>query len=125
MALFLALFLASILAAFAVTSLTTPKYESTTRLFVSTSGNDSASDLLTGNSFTQQRVKSYADIVTSPAVLDKVVAELSLQDIEDKLPDQISTNVPLNTVILEITVSDSSPYKAASIANSVANSLEV
>ena len=124
MALFLALFLASILAAFAVTSLTTPKYESTTRLFVSTSGNDSASDLLTGNSFTQQRVKSYADIVTSPAVLDKVVAELSLQDIEDKLPDQISTSVPLNTVILEITVSDSSPYKAASIANSVANSLE-
>ncbi len=112
------------MAAFAVTSLTTPTYESTTRLFVSTSSNESAADLLTGNSFTQQRVKSYADIVTSPAVLDSVVAELSLQDEADKLADRIATSVPLNTVILEITVSDPSPYKAASIANSVANSLE-
>ncbi len=123
-ALFLALFIASLLAAFTVTSLTTPTYESTTRLFVSTSGTESAADLLTGNSFTQQRVKSYADIVTSPSVLDTVVAELSLQDMADKLPDRISTSVPLNTVILEITVSDPSPYRAASIANSVAHSLE-
>ena len=122
--LFLIIFLGSILSAFAVTSLTTPTYESTTRLFVSTSGNESAADLLTGNSFTQQRVKSYADIVTSPVVLDSVVAELSLQDSADKLPDRISASVPLNTVILEITVKDTSPYRAASIANSVANSLE-
>jgi len=122
--LFITIFIAAIMAAFAVTSLTTPTYESTTRLFVSTSSNESAADLLTGNSFTQQRVKSYADIVTSPAVLDAVVAELSLQDEADKLADRITTSVPLNTVILEITVSDPSPYKAASIANSVANSLE-
>jgi len=122
--LFITIFIAAIMAAFAVTSLTTPTYESTTRLFVSTSSNESAADLLTGNSFTQQRVKSYADIVTSPAVLDAVVAELSLQDEADKLANRITTSVPLNTVILEITVSDPSPYKAASIANSVANSLE-
>jgi capsular exopolysaccharide synthesis family protein len=113
-----------VVAAFTVTSLTTPTYESTTRLFVSTSANDSASDLLTGNSFTQQRVKSYADIVTSPAVLDAVVAELNLHEFQDKLPDQITATVPLNTVILEITVTDPSPYRAANIANAVANSLE-
>ena len=122
--LFAAIFLVSIVSAFAVTSLTTPTYESTTRLFVSTSASDSASDLLTGNSFTQQRVKSYADIVTSPAVLDAVVAELNLQEFSDKLPDQITATVPLNTVILEITVTDPSPFRAASIANAVANSLE-
>ena len=122
--LFAAIFLVSIVSAFTVTALTTPTYESTTRLFVSTSANDSASDLLTGNSFTQQRVKSYADIVTSPAVLDAVVAELNLQEFQDKLPDQITATVPLNTVILEITVTDPSPYRAANIANAVANSLE-
>jgi len=122
--LFFVTFLVAILAAFGVTSFTTPTYESSTRLFVSTSGNDSAADLLTGNSFTQQRVKSYADIVTSPAVLDTVVSELSLWEIQDKLGDKISASVPLNTVILEITVSDSSPYRAASIANSVAQSLQ-
>ena len=119
-----AIFLFSVVSALSVTALTTPTYESTTRLFVSTSGNDSASDLLTGNSFTQQRVKSYADIVTSPAVLDKVVAELGLQDISDKLPHNIKATVPLNTIILEITVTDNSPFRAASIANAVASSLE-
>lgn len=118
------IFLVSLVAAFSVTALTTPTYESTTRLFVSTSGNESAADLLTGNSFTQQRVKSYADIVTSPAVLDSVVAELNLQDIADKLPGHITATVPLNTIILEITVTDPSPYRAANIANAVANSLE-
>jgi len=118
------IFLVSLVAAFSVTALTTPTYESTTRLFVSTSGNESAADLLTGNSFTQQRVKSYADIVTSPAVLDSVVAELNLQDIADKLPGNITATVPLNTIILEITVTDPSPYRAANIANAVANSLE-
>lgn len=122
--LFSAIFLISIVSAFTLTALTTPTYESTTRLFVSTSGNESAADLLTGNSFTQQRVKSYADIVTSPAVLDAVVAELNLQDIADRLPDNITATVPLNTIILEITVTDPSPYRAANIANSVASSLE-
>lgn len=122
--LFFITFLVAVLAAFGVTSFTTPTYESSTRLFVSTSGNDSTADLLTGNSFTQQRVKSYADIVTSPAVLDTVVSELSLWDIQDKLADKIAASVPLNTVILEITVSDTSPYRAASIANSVAQSLQ-
>ena len=122
--LFSAIFLISIVSAFTLTALTTPTYESTTRLFVSTSGNESASDLLTGNSFTQQRVKSYADIVTSPAVLDAVVAELNLQEIADSLPGNITATVPLNTIILEITVTDPSPYRAANIANSVASSLE-
>lgn len=119
-----AIFLAALAFAASVTALTTPVYESTTRIFVSTSGNESTSDLMTGNSFTQQRVKSYVDIVTSPAVLDSVVAELSLQDLADKLPDRITSTVPLNTVILEITVTDPSPYRAANIANSVAHSLE-
>lgn len=119
-----AIFFAALVTAVTATALTTPTYESTTRLFVSTSGNESAADLLTGNSFTQQRVKSYADIVTSPAVLDSVVAELSLQDQADKLPDRITSTVPLNTIILEITVTDTSPYRAANIANAVAHSLE-
>ena len=119
-----AIFFAALVAAVTTSALTTPTYESTTRIFVSTSGNESAADLMTGNSFTQQRVKSYADIVTSPAVLDSVVTELSLQDLADKLPDRITSTVPLNTVILEITVTDPSPYRAANIANSVAHSLE-
>ena len=49
----------------------TPLYSSTTRLFVSTSQTDESS-AYTGNLFATQRVTSYADLVTSRALADKV-----------------------------------------------------
>jgi len=105
------------------TLLTKPLYASTTRVFVSTQTADNTSDLLTGSNFTQQRVKSYADVVTSPSVLTPVVKALGLEAISSKLAARITANVPLNTVIIEITVLDESPYQAAAIANAVSDSL--
>jgi capsular exopolysaccharide synthesis family protein len=105
------------------TVVSTPMYSSTTSLFVSTPSGDNTSDLLTGSTFTQQRVKSYAGIVSSPSVLDPVVTALDLADIQVSLPKRITANVPLNTVVIEITVTDESPFRAASIANAVGESL--
>ena len=111
-------------AAGVATTLLTPKmYASTTRVFVSTQTPDTASDLLTGSNFTQQRVKSYADIVTSPKVLNPVIARADLDVNYAELASHISTNVPLNTVIIEITVLDLHPEKAAKIADAVSESL--
>ncbi len=105
------------------TVVSTPMYSSTTSLFVSTPSGDNTSDLLTGSTFTQQRVKSYAGIVSSPSVLDPVVTALDLAEIQVDLPKRITANVPLNTVVIEITVTDESPFRAASIANAVGESL--
>lgn len=105
------------------TVVSTPMYSSTTSLFVSTPSGSNTADLLTGSTFTQQRVKSYAGIVTSPSVLDPVVASLGLSEIKKLLPDRITSDVPLNTVVINITVSDESPFRAASIANAVGESL--
>ena len=115
-------FFASVVGA-VFTVVSTPMYTSTTSLFVSTPSGANTSDLLTGSTFTQQRVKSYAGIVTSPSVLDPVVASLGLSDIKKVLPDRITSDVPLNTVVINITVTDESPYRAASIANAVGESL--
>lgn len=101
----------------------TPTYSSTARLFVSTESSASTSDLLQGSNFTQQRVKSYADIANSPKVLDPVVRDLGIQDIKDELPKRISSSVPLNTVIIELTVEDESPVRAAAIVNRLGQSL--
>lgn len=101
----------------------TPTYSSTARLFVSTEASTSTSDLLQGSNFTQQRVKSYADIADSPKVLDPVIRDLGLQDIREDLPDRITSSVPLNTVIIELTVEDESPVRAAAIVNRLAESL--
>ena len=103
--------------------LVTPTYSSTARLFVSTEASTSTSDLLQGSNFSQQRVKSYADIANSPKVLDPVIRDLGLQDIAKELPERINSSVPLNTVIIELTVEDESPVRAAAIVNSLAQSL--
>ncbi len=107
----------------AVTLLSTPMYSSTTSVFVSAQTADTTADLLQGSSFTQQRVKSYADIATSPIVLDPVIESLGLDITSAELAKQISTEVPLNTVLINITVNDPNANKAATIANAVGQSL--
>ena len=100
-----------------------PTYSSTARLFVSTEASTSTSDLLQGSNFSQQRVKSYADIANSPKVLDPVIRDLGLQETTDELAKRIQSSVPLNTVIIELTVEDESPVRAAAIVNRLALSL--
>ena len=109
-------------AGIALTLLTPKNYSSTTRMFVSTQTPDTATDLLTGSSFTQQRVQSYADIVTSPVVLKPVIAEHFGDITYADFKNRVSATVPLNTVLIEITVSDRSPYRAAELADAVATS---
>ena len=64
------LFCALVAAAIAggLTALQTPTYASNARLFVSTSQTDD-SQLLQGGQYSAQRVKSYADLVTSRELL--------------------------------------------------------
>lgn len=101
-------------------TVTAPKvYQASVRLFVSTSGDSNASDLLQGSSFTQQRVLSYADVITSPRVLNPVIAKLKLKITAAALANQITTNVPQGTVLIDVLVDDRSPRQAASVAAAV------
>jgi capsular exopolysaccharide synthesis family protein len=103
------------------TLLSTPVYEAEAQLFVSTSGQSaSLGELSQGNTFTQQRVKSYTDLLTSPRVLQPVVTALDLDTSAEDLGDTITATSPLDTVLIDITVRDASPTKAADIANAVA-----
>jgi len=99
----------------------TPQYRATSTLFVSLQdwGDDSAT-LNQGNSFAQARVRSYAEVVVSPTVTEPVVQRLHLRMTPSQLAGKISTEVPLDTVLLKITVSDPAPAKAARISNAVA-----
>nr|WP_306239511.1 polysaccharide biosynthesis tyrosine autokinase [Ornithinimicrobium cryptoxanthini] len=103
-----------------LTALTPKEYRSTAQLFVSTAGGDSVSDLAQGGSFTQRQVATYADIATTPIVLDKVVAELGLDESAGSLAGRVSAVVPSNTVLIDVAVVDDDPVEAAQVANSVA-----
>jgi capsular exopolysaccharide synthesis family protein len=110
----------SMAAAAAYTASATPIYTATTRLFVSVTTHGDVTDLSSGSTFTQQRVKSYADIVTSRAVLQEIITELRLPYTPDQLAGEITAESPLDTVLLDVSVSDPSPERAAAIANALA-----
>lgn len=106
------------------TALRTPQYTATSQLFVSTStASNSASDLNAGNTFTSERVKSYAQTVKTSIVLEPVITSLGLPDTVGELASRITANAPLNTVLLEISVTDPNPQQAAAIVNAIGDTL--
>jgi len=109
-----------VLAGAALATALSPKvYEAQTRLFVSTSGGSDSGALLSGSSFTQQRVKSYADVITTPKVLDPVIETLKLDTTAEKLGTQITATVPLDTVLIEVAVTNPDPRLAAQVADAL------
>lgn len=109
-----------VLAGAALATTLSPRiYEAKTQLFVSTSGGVDTGALLQGSNFTQQRVKSYADVITTPKVLDPVIETLGLNTTAAKLGTQITATVPLDTVLIEVAVASPDPKVAATVADAV------
>ena len=97
--------------------LLTPQYDSTTRLYVVTQSSDNGAGItnqdLQAGSFL---VKDYKEIILSQDVLKNVTTTLGItEDIKDK----ITVTIPTDTRILSITVRDSDPNQAATIANTL------
>ncbi|WP_290513762.1 Wzz/FepE/Etk N-terminal domain-containing protein, partial [Aeromicrobium sp.] len=101
----------------------TPTYQASSQVFVSVNSGDTVNDLVQGSTFTQNLVQSYAQLVATPAVLAPVIDDLSLETTPKKLAKSVQANTPLNTVIVEISVTDSTPSRAAEIANAIADQL--
>lgn len=107
----------------AASVLVRPTYIAEARLFVAIQGSGSVQELQQGNTFSQARVQSYVKTVDSPVVLQPVIDSLGLDLSPDELATQIKATTDLNTVLINISVSDNSPVEAAAIAQAVANSL--
>ncbi|MCR5673970.1 MAG: protein-tyrosine kinase [Lachnospiraceae bacterium] len=98
--------------------LVTPRYESTTKIYVINRQNSDSltySDLQTGSQLT----KDYQELVTSRPVLEEVKAELGLDIENDRFKKMITVSVPTDTRIVSITAEDTDPYMARAIADRV------
>ncbi|NGN65080.1 polysaccharide biosynthesis tyrosine autokinase [Streptomyces sp. A7024] len=112
------------LAAGSVATLTTtPMYEARSQLFVSTRTADDTAQLQQGGMYTQDRVQSYTGIAASRAVTGPVVKKLGLRMSPDALAGRITASAALNTVLIDVTVRDAKPKRAARIADAVADRL--
>lgn len=115
--------LVGIAAAATYSILQTPKYSSSAKVFVSTSGGSTVQDLAQGNTFTQARVLTYTALAVTPIVLLPVISDLGLDLNSDQLAKMTTVSAPLNTNIIEIAVIDADPAQAARIATGVSESL--
>jgi capsular exopolysaccharide synthesis family protein len=97
-----------------------PTYEATTQLYVSVrSDNTGISDLAQGTSFARQAVVSFVDVIDSAVVLDRVIDELDLKTTAERLASSVQASSRTNSVIISVTVTNTSPDSAAAIANSI------
>ncbi|MCZ8379267.1 Wzz/FepE/Etk N-terminal domain-containing protein [Mycobacterium sp. CPCC 205372] len=99
--------------------LAAPEYTSTARLFVSTTGGTSSSESYSGEQFSQQRNASYAQIIASEVMAQRVIDELRLPMSAAELSSNITAAIVPRTVLLDVSVRDRSPERAAAIANTL------
>lgn len=112
--------LAGIVAVGAIAWTATPMYAAQTKLFVSTQSEAADPDeAYQGGLFAQQRAHSYAEMVTSPEVLQAVITRLGMPETVDELEAAITASVPPETVLIDITAEDASPQRAKAIADAV------
>lgn len=110
-----------IVGAVAYTFLTTPLYEASTRLFVSTNSGASVSDLYQGNLFSQQRVLSYAELLEGETLAQRTIDKLGLDMSAEKLRKRVKASVKTDTVLIDVAVRDESPVRARDIANALSD----
>jgi polysaccharide biosynthesis transport protein len=73
-----------------------------------------------GDEFSQQRMGSYARLVSTPLVTDRVNERLRLGQSGEDLAKKVTGRMVPDTVVLEVLAQDASPVKAATIADATA-----
>jgi capsular exopolysaccharide synthesis family protein len=106
--------------AVAMTMQMTPQYEASTRLFVSTTATpDGVSDVWQGAQYSQQRVQSYTELLTGEALAQRTVDRLRLNISAKALTERIEASSAPESVVLDVSVRDSTPTGARDIANAL------
>jgi capsular exopolysaccharide synthesis family protein len=100
--------------------LTTPTYTSTTQLFVTTTDSASTAAAFQGSQFSQDRVASYVEVLTSERLADRVVSALGVDLSPEELQQKIDATVVPDTTVLDIKVTDSSPRLARDLTATIA-----
>jgi capsular exopolysaccharide synthesis family protein len=107
--------------AFAYIATTRKQYQASVQLFVSAQdGRNSIADANQGSQFTASRVASYARVADSPRVTEPVIRQLGLHTTSSDLAKQIRATSPPDTVLIDLSVTDTSAAQAARIANAAA-----
>jgi receptor protein-tyrosine kinase len=116
---------AVLLLAILYTVTTTPLYQASTRLFVSTNAGKSVSDLYQGNRLSQDRVLSYTQLLMGETLAQRTVNKLDLDLSAKALKANVTAVAKPDTVLIDVSVLDPSPLRARDIANALSDEFVV
>lgn len=111
--------------AVAVNLLTTPLYQASTRLFVSTTTGTTATDIYQGNRLSQERVISYTELLKGQTLAQRTIDKLDLDMTAQQLSSNVTARSTPDTVLIDVTVTDASPVRARDIADALSDEFVV
>jgi capsular exopolysaccharide synthesis family protein len=109
-----------LLAGLALTLTATPLYKATAQLFVAPGEVSTTGELASGSTFAQNRVKSYIQLIDSTLVLGPIAQDHGLS--ASSLAGKVTATVPADTVMIDVSVTDPNPERAAELATAIADS---
>ena len=107
-------------AAAGLTYRATPQYASSVQLNISASSDPSIDAAYQGTLTSQQRVQTYAKLITGTLVAQRVITKLDLTESPEALASQVSSSVDPETTLLNVTVTDPSRGRARQLAQETA-----
>ncbi|MCW2514976.1 MAG: putative secreted tyrosine kinase [Mycobacterium sp.] len=110
--------LVGVIGAGAVSALSPPSYHSSTRVLVGTCAEGSIEQAYQCGMFTKDRALSYAALVTSDVLAQRVVDDLQLNVAANDVASKITATAEPETALIEITVTDHDPDEARRMADS-------
>lgn len=113
----------ALVAAAAVLVFVPRQYEARTDVYVTTTGGDTPDQALSAFTLAQHRAKAYAQAVASPLVLGPVAESTNYPGGASALEQHVSASVELDSVVVNIVVSDARTTRAVEVAAAVADQL--
>lgn len=110
--------LLGVVAAVFVTLSMTPVYKAKATLFI---GVESSQDTAYARGqFALQRVPSYPQLINDPALINRVIRDLDLEQGFQEVKSSLSATNPTDTVQISVTATDSDAKRSAAVANKAA-----
>ena len=123
--LFVGAVLACLAGAAAITAFQTKSYESSATVLISFSGETDLMQVYQGTQAAQERLSSYAAIAGGHAVAERAVTQFHLPISADALANQTKVAFTPKTTLFTITVTDTDPKRAATLAKAVADEFTI
>jgi capsular exopolysaccharide synthesis family protein len=113
--------LVCLIGAVVVTAMQSKGYQASAKVLMSVSDASTVSDVFQATETSQLRLSSYAEIAGSPTVAQKAIDALKVPMSADELINKTKITYTPESLLFQITVSDTDPQRAAALAGAMAD----